>query len=479
MPEGAKLVREENLGDLHLRLYISDDQCEASFQFKRIDPGCTVAPDFLKKMIVDAGVVNGMDENRVMELAEACCAGSLKASEELVSVARGKRAVQGTDGRVEFLIKPSAENVRFNVTKDEAIDYKNTNLIQNVLKEQHLATVHQPGAAEEGRDLFGNAIPTRAGQPVEVHLGPNAVMEDGKIYSQVNGRFVLENDILSVNPVYQVRGDVDYTVGNVNFIGLVQIQKDVLDDFSVFGKEGVEVNGVMGAANVESEGHVTVNGGVNGKGRGYIRALGAVRAKYFNEVSAVCREDVEVAKSIMNSTVKTKGKLICPMGNVIGGSVVALMGIDVGSVGSDLGVETSITAGVDYEIADKIATYEAQIDEITREIERIDRVVGPVLANKQKLMALSPDKKKALKGLLEQLKKHQAEQGEMQKNLDEIRKQSVGQRAKEILVRKMLYSGVKVCIGHCRRLIKMEVRGPIRLREDAENETISIANLQG
>ena len=151
------------------------------------------------------------------------------------------------------------------------------------------------------------------------------VSDNDRIYSTCSGRFIQEGDTLLVSPVYVVREDVGYRVGNINFIGKVEAQKDILDDFSVFAKEGIEVNGIVGAATIESDGDIILNGGMNGKGKGFLRSQGNVEAKYLNEVTVVSWRDISVQKSIINSIVKTKGKVESQHGSVIGGEVTALM----------------------------------------------------------------------------------------------------------------------------------------------------------
>lgn len=474
---GLDIFREFDKDGSHFVLSIDAEQTKVYLQVLKVSEGKSFDIDFFQSLLDDAGVVYGIDKKVLKELSSQ---EELEASEdEFYLVARGKPARHGEDGRLDFLVAPSPEDAHFDEEQleEEAIDYKNTNLIQNVIKEQHLATIIQPQDPENGVDVFGNTITAREGVPLKIKIGNGVVMDGNKIFSNENGRFVQEGDELSVNNVYVVHGDVDLTIGNINFIGIVNVQKDILDDFSVFGKEGVEVGGIVGAANVESDTFIKLNGGMNGKGRAFSRCQGTVESKYLNEVTSISWGDVMVTKSIMNSIVKTKGKIEVQNGSIIGGEVSALMGIDVGVVGSDLGTMTCIIAGQDYELQDRLKAFESQLLEIGQEVDRIDRIVGPILANRDKLLALPVEKKKALKGLLEQLKRYREEQGRIRIESEALQKQSQQNCVKEIKVRKVLYSGVRVTIGNCKKLIKMEIKGPVRLREDIENDTISITNL--
>ncbi|MBF0244298.1 MAG: DUF342 domain-containing protein [Planctomycetes bacterium] len=473
----SKVLSDEQTADYHILLLSNDDSTCAYLRIEKMEVGCELGVEKLQNLLDKAGVVYGIDTDALKDLSEKSAAGILEAGEELFLVAAGKPAQNSCDGRVDYMINPSPVDVRFVVEGDDNIDYKNTNLIQNVMAEQALATLIQPQKPVNGVDIFGNNIVATEGQPIKIKLGPGTVMDQDKIFAQISGRFIEEDGTLSVSSIYQVRGDVDYTIGNVNFVGTVQIQKDVLDDFSVYAKERLEVGGVVGAANMECDGEVLLNGGINGKGKGFVRAQKKITAKYMNEVTVVGREDVEISKHAMNCMIKTKGKVLISTGSIIGGEVSALLGIDAAVIGSNLGTLTSVVAGLDFEVEDRVKSYEAQLLEMEKEMDRINRTIGPILKDKAKLLALPAEKKRALKGLLQQVKGYKDDKERIQSELASLHDAETMVKTKEIHVRKMLYSGVRVTIGHCKRIIKMEVKGPVRLTEDLENDTISITNL--
>ncbi len=458
-------------------LVVDKDETKAYLSFNVIDDPSQLSFDFFGETLEDAGIVYGVDSKALKTLAKHALAGVLKASDENLLVCSGKPAVNGEDGKLIFHVKPSEEDVRFDLDDDEEINYKENDLITNVSTEQHLATIVEAQPPENGMDIYGRTIEAREGQPLKFKSGQGIFTDGNKIFAASHGRFIYENNELSVNAVYNVLGDVDLTIGNITFIGKVTIQKDILDDFFVSGQEGVEVGGVVAAATVESNADIMIGGGVNGKGRAFIKGQGKIESKYFNEVNVVGWKDIVVTKSIMNSIVKTKGKVDVQNGSIIGGETSALMGIDVGIVGSDMGTMTAIIAGQDYELQDRLKAYESQLLEIGQEIDRIDRVIGPILSNKEKLLALPVDKKKHLKSLLEGLKNYREQQARVRSESEALQKSTSDVSVKEIRVRKILYSGVRVTIGNCKKIIKMEIKGPVRLREDLENDTISITNL--
>ncbi len=473
-----KVLKERSEEEYQSVISINADETEVYLQISRLDASFSLTLALLRELIDEVGVVYGLNINALKELVELSGEGKLEASEEQYLVAKCKPAKHGEDGSIDYIITPSEDNVKLDIEDvEDVIDYKNLNIIQNVSAEQHLATVLIPEDPENGVDVYGKTIEAREGQVIKFKLGVNIAQDGNKLFSTANGRFILDSGQLWVDPIFNVRGDVDYTIGNINFIGEVKIAKDILDGFSVFAKEGVTVDGIVGAANVESDSAIVLNGGMNGKGKGFLRGQDSVTTKYFNEVTSVSWGDVEVQKSVMNSIVKTKGKLNVQHGSIIGGEVSALMGIDVGVVGSDLGTMTSVIAGQDYELQDKMKAFEAQLLELSEEIDRIDRIIGPILADKSKLMSLPLDKKKALKGLLEQLKRYREEQSRVQVECEALQQEATETSVKGIIVRKIIYSGVKIAIGASKKLIKMDIKGPVRIREDVENDSISITSI--
>ena len=475
--KGLRILKSLKGDGYEIELIVNKDETEAYVSFSIVENIDAIDFSVFSEALEEAGIVYGVDSAKLKSIEKKIKSGDIKASDENYLVAAGKPALHGEDGKLIFHVKPSEENVRFDLDEEEEINYKENDLITNVSTEQHLSTIVDAQPPENGIDIYGRTLDAKEGQPLKFKQGQGIFIDGNKIFASSHGRFIYEHGELSVNPVYNVLGDVDLTIGNITFIGKITIQKDVLDDFYVSGQEGVEIGGVVAAATVESNGNISINGGVNGKGRAFIKAQGIIESKYFNEVNVVGWKDIVVTKSIMNSIVKTKGKVDVPNGSIIGGEVSALMGIDVGIVGSDMGTMTTVIAGQDYELQDRLKAYESQLLEIGQEIDRIDRVIGPILSNKQKLLALPVDKKKHLKSLLEGLKNYREQQARVRAESESLQKSASEVSVKEIRVRKMLYSGVRVTIGNCKKIIKMEIKGPVRLREDLENDTISITNL--
>ena len=84
-------------------------------------------------------------------------------------------------------------------------------------------------------------------------------------------------------------------------------------------------------------------------------------AKYLECAHVFCEGDVVVESEILDSSVRTTGKVICA-GRVHGGEIIAANGIQVGESGTKAETRTVMIAGVNYLVANELreATEEAK-----------------------------------------------------------------------------------------------------------------------
>jgi uncharacterized protein len=473
MDFGFTLIKNFEEHNCDFSLYANEDDTEAYLVFEVLEKQSWIKEDLLTSYLDQAGVMYGVDSRSLKKIIKKAEKDEITISENYC-VAKGQKAVYGKDAYIDFHVDPSEEDPHFDIEDDKTIDYKNNSLISNVSNEQHLATFHDLKTNQNGIDVFGCEIPTVQPKTLKFKVGSGVRMSKNKIIASTYGRFIFEKEELSVDPVYTVRGNVDLTIGNIDFIGKVIIQKDIDDDFSVSAREGIEVGGIIGCSDIISDKELKVQGGLNGKCKSNVRVEGKLSSKYLNEVNIFGKEDIEVRKSIINCEVKTKGKILCERGSIIGGSTCAYKGMDVAVVGSDLGTVTYIISGVDYELEDRILGYEDKLNAIAKEIRHIERIVEPVLANKISLQSLPVDKRKLIQKVLIDFKNYKDDEEKNLKELEAVRRNSVTGGVKEIYVRDVLYSGTHVTIGKCSKRIKITIKGPVFLKEDLANDTIKI-----
>ena len=75
--------------------------------------------------------------------------------------------------------------------------------------------------------------------------GKNCFFDEGdlRFYAEITGQPLLKNNKIVVVPIFTVAGDVDLSVGNVNFLGSIVVNGNINAGFSVTASEDIRVLG--------------------------------------------------------------------------------------------------------------------------------------------------------------------------------------------------------------------------------------------
>jgi len=392
-----------------------------------------------------------------------------------VLVARGEAPLDGQDGSVEWLVE-RPDIPKTPTSSSSKVDYKERTPIVNVRQGQKLLRIKPPVEGKPGSNVFGTEIPCKEGQAPGVRKGRNVEFDDstGNMLALTAGYVEFDGDIISVEPVLIVKKDVDLTVGNIDFIGPVKVNGDVLDGFRVKSGQQIEVAGVVEGAILESEGPVVVQGGVAGKGKGRIIVKGDFEARYVSEVYIEAAGDIRVQNSIVNSTLKSRGMVEVSSGGIRGANVVARRGVRSPEIGSELGVRTIVVVGVDYGLKDRLMTLERELGVVKEAIAKIKGALGPVKGKAELISQLPPEKAAIAHKLVAQLKKMLVKCKSLTESRDELLSRMSVDDGVCIEVDKKIYPGVMMQIGTCRRSFEVEVLGPLKLAPEPESGSIRV-----
>src|SRR5690606_37538626 len=104
------------------------------------------------------------------------------------------------------------------------------------------------------------------------------------------------NRHLSVQPVVEVKGNIDFETGSMNATTDVLVRGNIQDGFHVHTTRNLSVNGFIEGAEVKAAGDVQVRGGIAGKNKGTVEAGGQIIAKFCNEANLKAQGDIVFAK---------------------------------------------------------------------------------------------------------------------------------------------------------------------------------------
>lgn len=310
--------------------------------FPPIGEGREADRELLDRALEKAGVTSGVDHALLdrIPLEDECYF-------HLYLVARGRPAVDGENGRV---IERFARKVEKHFQADEydRVDYKNLNLVQNVGLGEEICALVPPTEGQPGENVFGQTLPAKDGRKAQLPKGRNTeISEDGlSLVATMAGNVEYTGRSFQVKPVMEIEGDVDYSTGNINFLGDVHVQGDVCSGFQVRAMGNVYIDGVVSGGSVEAGGDLVVSKGILGGEQTVIRAHRNIFAKYLENCSVFVHENLQT-DCIINSEIFSDGtvEVNSGRGTIMGGRIWAARKITAKIVGSRSEVPTIITLG--------------------------------------------------------------------------------------------------------------------------------------
>ncbi|MDO5111905.1 MAG: FapA family protein [Clostridia bacterium] len=380
--------------------------------------------------------------------------------DQRILVAEGLPPVTGADGQLIYHFEKRFKNSEYRAhTLDEddesKVDFKELDLFESVTKDQLLVTKVLPKPGTPGYTVLGIMIPGESGMLYNLPTGKNTYVSEDKLklYSMANGRVYIVKDKVEVSNTYVVDGNVDLSVGNVAFDGDVVVRGSVESGYIVKATGSIEVTGTVEAAILDAGADVLAYGGIQGAGKGNIRAGGSVYAR-FMEYATVYARDMVVSESILNCNVTCDGAVeaLNGRGTIIGGSMTACRYIATRFVGTQGGCKTFLEVGVSPAIKEKVTTLKNQIEKLNKIMGGLQSIVKrPIAANQPE--EVKQERIDMVKKLLA------ASESKEQKEEEFERLKAQVDGAKEGLVHVLMkvYPGATIAIGNLRFGVKSEI----------------------
>ena len=108
---------------------------------------------------------------------------------------------------------------------------------------------------------MGLVIKRKTSKKLVLKAGENCTLRNNKVISDVEGRPSIKGNTISVNRVYKIE-QVDLKSGNIDFIGNVEIAKNVEEGMKVIAGGELRIGKNVESAEIQSCGQVVVNGNV-------------------------------------------------------------------------------------------------------------------------------------------------------------------------------------------------------------------------
>jgi uncharacterized protein len=353
--------------DAAIKLSISPDKMKADALFH--PPGERGKPPVraqLDSLIWNAKIVYGVLDGEIDKILADCARGHYPA--EPITVVAGKPARNGDNGDVEFLFNRET-SLKPKVNLNGSVDYKNVELVVSVKKDQEIARLTPPGKGTPGKNIFGQEIKCVDGTPAKLPMGPNtgpSPTDSTVLVAMTDGIIKYNGSIVEISEGFFIKGNVDFSSGNINYVKSVIVGGDVTSGFKVQCGGDLQVAGTIEDAEIIVGGNVLCKLGFVGQGKGIIDAKGDVNLTFTKNQTVKTRQNVNIAKESLNCNVYAR-KTISVHGNpisIVGGKMVARDSITAYTVGNISGVKTVLEVGVDFSLLEELEKTDGQLTEI-------------------------------------------------------------------------------------------------------------------
>lgn len=420
-----------------------------------------ITPDKMQAYLITLPVINGkkaeredlqkeIDERQVKEGIKTELLHDILAKQEEYRewlIAEGTDPVDGENAQLIFHFNPDGIEIKPQELENGSVDFYNLNLIQvvetgTVLMEKIPAT-----NGTDGVNVMGGRMPAKPGKDLRLPAGRNTQIIDNdiKLIASASGHVVYSNRKVNVFQSYEVRGDVDFNVGNIYFPGSIIIYGHVKGGFEVEASGDVEVHGNI-EGTVSTAGNLQVKNGIV---RGKVTAGGSVFARYIENGEVQSGSSIVVTEAIMHSSVKAAKKVSVGgrKGLLVGGNCCAGEEISAKNVGSPLGTVTVLEVGVLPETREEYKEICRKLSQINQEYVRNERMIQSFHELKKKGAEIPADKESLFIKLCRLQYQYRLEKEQLNNRREELEHMFEGMQKAKISVEKLIYTNVTIHMG--------------------------------
>jgi uncharacterized protein (DUF342 family) len=420
--------------------------------------GCDITQESYISFLKSNRITHGIKEDFLRDFADR------PAYREKVEAAEGTKAEDGRDAYIQYNFETDQTRVRPHEEKNGRVDFKELNIIQNVVENQPLAKKIPFANGINGKTITGKTIPSKSGRDTGLPLGNNVhVADDGvTILADMNGQVVMAGGKINVEPVYVVDGDVNLKTGNIIFLGTVVVNGNVEDGFSIKATGNIEVNGIVAKADLDAEGDIIIHQGINGKSGGKIRTGRSLWARFIENAFVEAGNMVVAFDGIINSHIDAANRIICQgkRAHIMGGHLRACEEINAKALGNPTsGTETVCEVGFDPKSREELEKFKTAKEAAEKELEEIKLNLQTLINIKKQRKTLPEEKEAYMKELME---RRQGLMLDLKKSVAGIQKTQEYLNGLQIRGRVSasgkVYPGVRIIIRDARDDVRTEYR---------------------
>ncbi|MDR3164124.1 MAG: FapA family protein [Synergistaceae bacterium] len=465
IPVRIAAPRKEEEREADFRIKVSEDALTCELWLIPPSGGAAMPTvESVKGYMNSHGIIYGHDEAAIKEML------TVPIVKQWVVTAKGDAPENGHDAKINY-------KVDLNVLKPRAVgdkvDMKELGSVINVIQGQEIAEKIPLIQGQDGMSLMGKKIPTYSGKDKNLPAGRGTILSEDRLhlYAEFDGNVIIKEGKLSVKEVFEVKGDIDYSVGNINFIGAVIIHGSVREGFEVNSGGDLLVDGVVEGATLKSEGNLTIKIGIRGTGKGLLTAKGDINVGYIDQAKVRSGGNIAVAEAILHSDIGARGEVLAmgsKKGQIVGGTIRAGSEVVCEVLGSEMGTRTDVVVGELPELIEERKRADENLKQFEEQLEKIDANIN-FLKSLQKSGQLTDDKRDMLARLTKTkfqiMAQHDVTKRRLLELAGEMEKNKVNGRVR---VKSVCHQGVTITIRGVRYIVRETLKFTRFVYEDGE-----------
>lgn len=467
MPENLENKDTELNKDGEAEIFITRDKLQAFLQVSPpVGSGRPCSLEQVKSLLAQKNIVYGIIEENLEKALQPENWG------KRILVAQGEAARDGSNARIIYHFPLPSERVGPKIDERGRADYYDLGLIHNVKMGDFLAEKVPATEGTGGKDVTGKEIPARRGKDIPLPKGKNTIADEEnlRLFAAIDGNVTIIDNKVTVSPVFQVNGDIDYATGNIDFVGSVVINGNVNTGFKVHAAGDIEVKGFVEGAEITAGGNVVVKGGITTGQRGLVKAGGNVYARFIENSKVEAENDVIVREAIIQSVIKAGGsvRVTDKRASIIGGTVQACREVEAKYIGSQLATQTVIEVGINPK-------YRQEYQQLFKVLPSKKNTFENICHNLQIIQKanISPDKldpkrRAMLAKLLEEFKKLKKEIAEIEQRLAFLSEEMQKVAEAKVKVWEIVYPGVRITLGQSIYIVDNPIKYSAFVLEEGE-----------
>ena len=435
-----------------IKFMLSKDKIRAwIFIFPPLNGKKDISEDDIQNLLNDNNITYGVEKFMINKIVNE------KLYFKIIQIATGVDPVRGKDGSINELISRERK-IQLKEDMYGKVNYKELNIIASVAQGETICDIILPTKGIDGHTVTNQILKSEDGKYPDVPQGMNTQLTEDrtKLVSKIEGQVTYENGKFRVQKLLSIEGDVDSSVGNIDFQGDVIVNGDIREGFTVKVSGDLIVKGTVEPCTLIVGGKICIEHSVLGGKKTNIRCGGTFRAKHVENCCIYAKESINVG-SILWSDVSTDDSVTVysENGNITGGRVTAGKTVKAMAIGSrnNSSIYTKIVIGSAPSDIEKkeylIRNLEIVKDNILKMKQNINYIEG-------KNDSVSPERKKLLNQLKLQFQMRIIQKNQMEKRLSKTSVNLIRGLADAKLYCEYIYPLVSITIGGQTVAIKEE-----------------------